>query len=83
MVRAGAVVAGLGLLGVVLPGIAISRVNVFNYAGFVLGAALVGGIAGGVGGSAGWRGRRVRARPDPGDAERDGDHRGSRLPASG
>ena len=36
-------------------GIAISRVNVFNYAGFVLGAALVGGIAGGVGGSAGWR----------------------------
>jgi MFS family permease len=32
-------------------GIAISRVNVFNYAGFVLGAALVGGIAGG----AGWR----------------------------
>jgi MFS family permease len=36
-------------------GIAISRVNVFNYAGFVLGAALVGGIVGGVGGSAGWR----------------------------
>jgi len=36
-------------------GIAISRVNLFNYAGFVLGAALVGGIAGGVGGSAGWR----------------------------
>jgi MFS family permease len=36
-------------------GIAISRVNVFNYVGFVLGAALVGGIAGGVGGSAGWR----------------------------
>jgi MFS family permease len=32
-------------------GIAISRVNVFNYAGFVLGAGLVGGIAG-VGG---WR----------------------------
>lgn len=32
-------------------GIAISRVNVFNYAGFVLGAALVGGIAG----AAGWR----------------------------
>ena len=91
VVRAGAVVAGLGLLGVVLApspylaivafavtglgfcvvppmcfsatskldptgsGIAISRVNVFNYAGFVLGAALVGGIAGGVGGSAGWR----------------------------
>ena len=91
VVRAGAVVAGLGLLGVVLApspylaivafavtglgfcvvppmcfsatskldptgsGIAISRVNVFDYAGFVLGAALVGGIAGGVGGSAGWR----------------------------
>jgi MFS family permease len=36
-------------------GIAISRVNVFNYVGFVLGAALAGGIAGGVGGSAGWR----------------------------
>jgi MFS family permease len=91
VVRAGAVVAALGLLGVVLApspglaivafaltglgfcvvppqcfsatskldptgsGIAISRVNVFNYAGFVLGAALVGGIAGGVPGSAGWR----------------------------
>jgi MFS family permease len=91
VVRAGAVVAGLGLLGVVLAptpalaiaafaltglgfcvvppmcfsatskldptgsGIAISRVNLFNYAGFVLGAALVGGIAGAVGGSAGWR----------------------------
>jgi MFS family permease len=36
-------------------GIAISRVNVFNYVGFVLGAALAGGIAGGVGGAAGWR----------------------------
>jgi MFS family permease len=36
-------------------GIAISRVNLFNYAGFVLGAALVGGIAGAVGGPAGWR----------------------------
>jgi MFS family permease len=36
-------------------GIAISRVNVFNYAGFVLGAALVGGIAGVTGGPAGWR----------------------------
>lgn len=36
-------------------GIAISRVNVFNYVGFVLGAALVGGIAGAVNGSAGWR----------------------------
>jgi MFS family permease len=91
VVRTGAVVAGLGLLGVVLApspylaiaafaltglgfcvvppmcfsatskldptgsGIAISRVNVFNYVGFVLGAALVGGIAGGVGGPAGWR----------------------------
>ncbi len=91
VVRAGAVVAGLGLLGVVLApspalaiaafavtglgfcvvppmcfsatskldptgsGIAISRVNLFNYAGFVLGAALVGGIAGAVGGPAGWR----------------------------
>jgi MFS family permease len=91
VVRAGGVVAGLGLLGVVLApnpyfaigafavtglgycvvppqcfsatsrldptgtGIAISRVNLFNYAGFLLGAALVGGIAGGVGGSAGWR----------------------------
>jgi MFS family permease len=91
VVRTGAVVAGLGLLGVVLApsayfaiaafavtglgfcvvppqcfsatskldptgtGIAISRVNVFNYVGFLLGAALVGGIAGGVGGSAGWR----------------------------
>jgi MFS family permease len=91
VVRAGAVVAGLGLLCVVLApsaylaigafaltglgfcvvppqcfsatskldptwsGIAISRVNVFNYVGFVLGAALAGGIAGGVGGSAGWR----------------------------
>jgi MFS family permease len=91
VVRTGAVVAGLGLLCVVLApspylaiaafaltglgfcvvppqsfsatskldptgsGIAISRVNLFNYAGFVLGAALVGGIAGGVGGSAGWR----------------------------
>ena len=32
-------------------GIAISRVNVFNYAGFVLGAALVGGIAD----AGGWR----------------------------
>jgi MFS family permease len=91
VVRTGAVVAGLGLLCVVVApspylaigafaltglgfcvvppmcfsatskldptgsGIAISRVNLFNYAGFVLGAALVGGIAGGVGGSAGWR----------------------------
>jgi MFS family permease len=91
VVRTGAVVAGLGLLCVVLApspylaiaafaltglgfcvvppqcfsatskldptgsGIAISRVNLFNYAGFVLGAALVGGIAGGVGGPAGWR----------------------------
>ncbi|HEX9543268.1 MAG TPA: MFS transporter [Streptosporangiaceae bacterium] len=91
VVRAGAVVAAVGLLCVVLApspylaigafaltglgfcvvppqcfsatskldptgsGIAISRVNVFNYAGFVLGAALAGGIAGGVGGSAGWR----------------------------
>jgi MFS family permease len=91
VVRTGAVVAGLGLLGVVLAptpylaiaffaltglgfcvvppmcfsatskldptgsGIAISRVNVFNYVGFVLGAALVGGIAGAVGGPAGWR----------------------------
>jgi MFS family permease len=91
VVRTGAVVAGLGLLGVVLApspyfaiaafavtglgfcvvppqcfsatskldptgtGIAISRVNVFNYVGFLLGAALVGGIAGGVGGPAGWR----------------------------
>jgi MFS family permease len=36
-------------------GIAISRVNVFNYVGFVLGAALAGGIAGGVGGAVGWR----------------------------
>lgn len=36
-------------------GIAISRVNLFNYAGFILGAALVGGIAGVTGGSAGWR----------------------------
>lgn len=36
-------------------GIAISRVNVFNYVGFVLGAALVGGIAGAVNGPAGWR----------------------------
>lgn len=36
-------------------GLAISRVNVFNYVGFVLGAALVGGIAGAVNGSAGWR----------------------------
>jgi MFS family permease len=32
-------------------GIAISRVNVFNYVGFVLGAGLVGGIAG----AGGWR----------------------------
>jgi len=91
VVRAGAVVAAAGLLGVVLApspslaiaafalaglgfcvvapqcfsatsrldptgsGIAISRVNVFNYVGFVLGAALVGGIAGAVGGPAGWR----------------------------
>jgi MFS family permease len=91
VVRTGAVVAGLGLLGVVLApspyfaiaafavtglgfcvvppqcfsatskldptgtGIAISRVNVFNYVGFLLGAALVGGIAGGAGGAAGWR----------------------------
>ena len=91
VVRAGAVVAAVGLLCVVLApspylaigafaltglgycvvppqcfsatskldptwsGIAISRVNVFNYVGFVLGAALAGGIAGGVGGSAGWR----------------------------
>ena len=91
VVRTGAVVAGLGLLGVVLAptpylaiaafavtglgfcvvppqcfsatskldptgtGIAISRVNLFNYAGFLLGAAVVGGIAGGVGGPAGWR----------------------------
>jgi MFS family permease len=57
-------VAGLGLcvvppqsfsatakLDPTVSGIAISRVNVFNYAGFVLGAGLVGGIAG----SAGWR----------------------------
>jgi MFS family permease len=36
-------------------GIAISRVNLFNYAGFILGAALVGGIAGAVGGPGGWR----------------------------
>jgi MFS family permease len=36
-------------------GIAISRVNLFNYAGFILGAALVGGIAGIVGGPGGWR----------------------------
>ena len=36
-------------------GIAISRVNLFNYAGFVLGAALVGGIAGVAGGASGWR----------------------------
>jgi MFS family permease len=36
-------------------GLAISRVNVFNYVGFVLGAALLGGIAGVAGGSAGWR----------------------------
>jgi MFS family permease len=91
VVRAGAVVAGVGLLGVVLApsaylaigafaltglgfcvvppqcfsathrldptdsGIAISRVNVFNYVGFVVGAALAGGIAGGVGGATGWR----------------------------
>jgi MFS family permease len=91
VVRTGAIVAGLGLLGVVLAptpylaiaafavtglgfcvvppqcfsatskldptgtGIAISRVNLFNYAGFLLGAAVVGGIAGGVGGPAGWR----------------------------
>jgi MFS family permease len=91
VVRAGALVAAVGLLGVVLApsaylaigafaltglgfcvvppqcfsatskldptgtGIAISRVNVFNYVGFVLGAALAGGIAGGVGGAAGWR----------------------------
>jgi MFS family permease len=91
VVRMGAVLAGLGLLAVVLApspflaiaafalvglgfcvvppqcfsatakldptwsGLAISRVNVFNYVGFVLGAALVGGIAGVVGGSAGWR----------------------------
>src|SRR5258708_37038522 len=65
-------------------GIAISRVNVFNYVGFVLGAALAGGIAGGVGGSAGWRaadaaplgltpgivplGRGFHPRPPPGPA---------------
>ncbi len=91
VVRAGAVVAGVGLLCVVLApsaylaigafaltglgfcvvppqcfsathrldptdsGLAISRVNVFNYLGFVFGAALAGGIAGGVGGAAGWR----------------------------
>jgi MFS family permease len=91
VVRAGAVLAALGLAGVVLApspylaiaafalvglgfcvvppqsfsatskldptgsGIAISRVNVFNYVGFVLGAALAGGIAGAVGGPAGWR----------------------------
>lgn len=91
VVGAGAVVAALGLAGVVLApspvlaiaafavtglgycvvppqcfsatakldptgsGIAISRVNLFNYAGFVLGAALVGGIAGMAGGPAGWR----------------------------
>lgn len=36
-------------------GIAISRVNVFNYAGYIVGAALAGGIAGIVGGPAGWR----------------------------
>lgn len=36
-------------------GIAISRVNLFNYAGFVLGAALAGGVAGVAGGPAGWR----------------------------
>jgi MFS family permease len=36
-------------------GIAISRVNLFNYLGFVFGAALAGGIAGAAGGSAGWR----------------------------
>ena len=36
-------------------GLAISRVNVFNYVGFLLGAALAGGIAGVVGGPAGWR----------------------------
>jgi MFS family permease len=36
-------------------GIAISRVNVFNYLGFLIGAGLAGGIAGAVGGPAGWR----------------------------
>jgi MFS family permease len=36
-------------------GIAISRVNVFNYVGFLLGAGLVGGIAGAVHGPDGWR----------------------------
>ncbi len=36
-------------------GIAISRVNVFNYVGFVLGAGLAGGIAGAAGGPGGWR----------------------------
>jgi MFS family permease len=36
-------------------GIAISRVNVFNYLGFLLGAGLAGGVAGAVGGPAGWR----------------------------
>lgn len=36
-------------------GIAISRVNVFNYLGFLLGSGLAGGIAGAVGGPAGWR----------------------------
>jgi MFS family permease len=36
-------------------GIAISRVNVFNYLGFLLGAGLAGGVAGVVGGPAGWR----------------------------
>ena len=36
-------------------GIAISRVNVFNYLGFLLGASLAGGVAGVVGGPAGWR----------------------------
>ncbi len=91
VVRSGAVIAALGLAGVVAApsaylaiaafalvgagfcvvppqcfsatskldpsasGIAISRVNVFNYVGFVLGAGLVGGIAGVTGGAAGWR----------------------------
>jgi MFS family permease len=36
-------------------GIAIARVNVFNYLGFLLGAGLAGGVAGAVGGPAGWR----------------------------
>jgi MFS family permease len=36
-------------------GLAISRVNVFNYLGFLLGAGLAGGVAGVVGGPAGWR----------------------------